>query len=311
MDIFKTPLPFYSLEQAVSILNQDTKYQIFEPESLLLMALNYDLKLHVLFTGNWNVNIEHKEGFDHDDILKTVIKLSSHLSNGGLFELNQMSLKYLYSGDKTKSFEYYFLDCVPIADVFLYSENYIREVIQGFNNLPFPPHTLTDFKFTLQTPFIDSSPVDSRLSCDFELFGNAIDQHEGDLFFPIIGLNNIYITYKELNNILNNNLTVRTNHRLKINDYMNTENSNKFKTIGVSQAKLNAKLAAQTLADYFWKKDTDKKIKIKDMAIQIYAELYNTEHKEQLPNDQISIKDWIVQIADKYPHSRAGGRTKQ
>lgn len=79
---------------------------------------------------------------------------------------------------------------------------------------------------------------------------------------------------------------------------------------GISQAKVNAKLAAQTLADYLWRQDREHKIRIKEMAINVHAELYQTDHANQLPDKAESLESWIKDIASKYPHSRQGGRPK-
>lgn len=45
------------------------------------------------------------------------------------------------------------------------------------------------------------------------------------------------------------------------------------------------------------------------MAITVHAELYQTEHREQLPNHSVSLKDWIKDIAPEY--AREAGRPKE
>lgn len=79
---------------------------------------------------------------------------------------------------------------------------------------------------------------------------------------------------------------------------------------GVSQAKVDAKLAACTLAEYLWQQDTEKKIRIKDMAISVRFELSRTEHANQLPEKAESLEKWIKDIANKYPHAQEPGRPK-
>lgn len=78
---------------------------------------------------------------------------------------------------------------------------------------------------------------------------------------------------------------------------------------GKSQAKERAQLAARTLANYFWNQDKDNKIKIKEMAITVHAELNQTEHHDQLPDQSVSLKDWIKDIAPEY--AREAGRLKR
>ena len=82
-----------------------------------------------------------------------------------------------------------------------------------------------------------------------------------------------------------------------------------LKPRGISPARERAKLAAKTLANYLWSQDRDNKIKIKEMAITVYAELSQTEHRIELPDQAISLKDWIKEVAP--PYSREPGRTKE
>ena len=78
---------------------------------------------------------------------------------------------------------------------------------------------------------------------------------------------------------------------------------------GKSREKANAQLAAQTLANYLWNQDKGNKIKIKEMAIQVHAELNQTEHREQLPDQSVSLKKWIENIAPEY--AREAGSPKE
>ena len=78
---------------------------------------------------------------------------------------------------------------------------------------------------------------------------------------------------------------------------------------GKSKYKEMAQFAAQTLANFLWKEDKDNKIKIKEMSIQVYAALNQTEHREQLPDQPVSLKKWIEDIAPEY--AREAGRPKE
>lgn len=78
---------------------------------------------------------------------------------------------------------------------------------------------------------------------------------------------------------------------------------------GKSKYKEMAQFAAQTLANFLWKQDKENKIKIKEMAIQVYAALNQTEHREQLPDQPVSLKKWIEDIAPEY--AREAGRPKE
>lgn len=80
---------------------------------------------------------------------------------------------------------------------------------------------------------------------------------------------------------------------------------NKYKNTGVSPQKTSAKSSAKTFAQYFWSQDKNKKIKIGQMCEKVYFALYETDHKDQLPDQFISIKPWIKDIAPDYA-SEAG-----
>lgn len=75
---------------------------------------------------------------------------------------------------------------------------------------------------------------------------------------------------------------------------------------GVSAQKLQAKEQAKILARALWNNDKDKKIRIKEMAVMVYLELYNNGYERQLPNNKESLQDWIREIAPDY--ATAGGR---
>lgn len=75
---------------------------------------------------------------------------------------------------------------------------------------------------------------------------------------------------------------------------------------GVSIQKLQAKEQAKILARALWNNDKDKKIRIKEMAVMVYLELYNNGYERQLPNNKESLQDWIREIAPDY--ATAGGR---
>lgn len=78
---------------------------------------------------------------------------------------------------------------------------------------------------------------------------------------------------------------------------------------GKSKSKENAQGAARTLATYFWKNDLQQEIRIKEMCVIVYGELLHTEHKDQLPDQCPSIKEWIKDVAPSY--AREAGRPKE
>lgn len=81
------------------------------------------------------------------------------------------------------------------------------------------------------------------------------------------------------------------------------------KNRGVSQRKINAKLTAKAFAEYFWKQDKVEEIKIGQMCEKVYFALFETEYKDQLPDQFISIKLWIKDVAPSY--ASEAGRNKE
>lgn len=122
----------------------------------------------------------------------------------------------------------------------------------------------------------------------------------------VIHRKDILITHSQLLRILEGTLSIRnTEHRSK-QELIEYQLPRKPK--GRSKEKEHAQLAAKTLASYLWSQDTDNKIKIKEMAITVHAELNQTEHHNQLPDQSVSLKKWIEDIAPE--HAREAGRPK-
>lgn len=116
-----------------------------------------------------------------------------------------------------------------------------------------------------------------------------------------INKNNIFIKNDDALDILNNIFSSYLESKI--------ENiKNEIKPVGVSKEKIEAKRYAKNIADYLWRKDIENKIKIKEMAINVYAELFQTSYKEQLPDKPESLKEWIKDIAPSY--AKESGRPK-
>ena len=134
---------------------------------------------------------------------------------------------------------------------------------------------------------------------------DVIDEAEEYSKF-VINRKDILITHSQLIRILEGTLSVRdTEHHSKqeLPEYKIPS-----KPRGVSVAKKNAKLAAETLADYLWTKDTDKNIKLLEMARIVHSELHKTNHYTQLPSIE-AMKDWLRPIAPG--HAKLAGRPQQ
>lgn len=126
-------------------------------------------------------------------------------------------------------------------------------------------------------------------------------EHASDAFCKI-SINDLLILHKDLmeleNNIINNNPAPQKQTKIEIKP-------RKGKSVGKQTAQEQAKIIAKAL----WNNDKEQKIRIKEMAGIIYSELYDNGFMRDLPNDPISLKDWIKEIAP--PHATIGGRPKK
>ena len=66
---------------------------------------------------------------------------------------------------------------------------------------------------------------------------------------------------------------------------------------------------AKVIASEFWKVDTEKAIRIGEMADKVYRELVGEGFAESLPETTVTIKDWIKAVAPSY--ARSGGRSRK
>ncbi|MCU4389923.1 hypothetical protein KTH73_04170 [Acinetobacter courvalinii] len=141
-----------------------------------------------------------------------------------------------------------------------------------------------NIKFILYNYEVTDTPTSFPI--DINVF---IKQHPNDFVFT-----------------LDRSMLLINEHELNI--YLAKESPKKEIKRGVSRAKMDAKLAACTLAEYLWQQDTEKKIRTDEMTQKIYEHLYLTHHREQLPGEKESLRPWIIDIARKYPHAQEPGR---
>jgi hypothetical protein len=323
------PIPFYTLKQVAQHLNKELKTDSYNVKTLLALALTYDLKLHLYvygweFTCGYIFKIKNNDGMEQQERENLNENISRWLDffveqairYGGLIELDIATIRLLQDKKKISAIygkDFYFSNILGLDGVFLTeSKNYLSSLI----------------KHTIQKKELHNGALDILEKIDGEIeiknlhlffteqsigekdsiipkYSNPEIVDEGLVSYsPVVKRKDVLITYNQFERILNGELS-------KILD----KHSHNFAEIklgnrGVSSEKLNAKIAAQTLADYLWRKDEEKKIRIKDMALNVFVELYKTEHSNQLPEKAESLQPWIKNIADKYPHSTQAGRPK-
>ena len=308
-------LPYYTLEQASSVLNNKLKSDIYNPKSILVLALNYQIDLHVHFYGDWKLdfdchipldltNIKNKSIYSAMIYELEIFLRKSSLWSSFFLRLSVNAIDYLIVNKKGLAVnEATWFDAVLCLKDALKPEieqnslqNYLLREIEH------PPFSSLDESEIRGVSFLAIYPTTSKYE---ETKPKPIKyDDEEDIFYPFLKLNNVFITHAQLEKIINSSLVER-------NVLKNNERKAHLITSaqrGVSKEKQNAKLAAQTLADFLWRNDKDKRIRIKEMAINVRAELFNTNHSSQLPEKAESLEDWIREIAEKYPHSRKGGR---
>lgn len=313
MNDIKNPAPFYTLKEAAKELNRILKVDYYNSKKLLSIALVYDLKLHAYFCGDISVFVDISFYYLNKRELATTIKeiteeiINLEITDGALLELNTHSIEKIYYFGKSNvnnyglenitnfsadaSNQHHFLSYSSLKQKYLkhISEQEVKEInILGI--------------FPVRNTITKENPTRPRKYFTFR------NEDNEEIYHPIITREDIFLTHTQLTRVVDGVLAIReaTTHdpqRETLDPYKNR------KPLGKSRAKEHAQLAARTLANYLWNQDKDNKIKIKEMAITVHAELNQTEHHDQLPDQSVSLKDWIKDIAPEY--AREAGRSKR
>ncbi|QQT94504.1 hypothetical protein [Acinetobacter johnsonii] len=342
MSDIKNPAPFYTLKDAAKELNRFLKVDYYDTKKLLNMALAYNLQLYIFVKG-WKGHATYSEemtpewdeyadvnkygGYtslhsDMDATLEAIInaRLNLFLSEGCLLEVKQELIKNLilkkeFIGDSTFG---YFGNILSIEDSFIENpKNYFVEV---FKQRPSSDLVRELGKCTLVSDVI-ASVVDIRIAwiellhegpslpnsavTPTPVIDSTIEKEGQPTIYQAIHRTDILITHYQLSRIIEGILLLRN---LPVETIETLIEKQDQRPRGKSQAKINAQLAAKTLASYLWKKDVNNSIKIREMSMLVYTELYETEHRDQLPDMPDTLKSWIKEVAPQY--AREAGRTK-
>lgn len=327
---------YCDLDEAVEILSKRLPTHNLTTKKLIKFIAQFNIPVHIYgfgfsITGDFNSLQQYSK--PKDDFLHRVEKdLSTrNTETGSLFQIpNEIITLFQFHNTLPVP---QFNDVIPVATL-----QYANSAIESLRL------TMEDFKdkeekfeiFSLYAYIEANYHYDSGSDELSENFINKIEDLS-EVFInciktkPKFTIGEFYkVDEKEYNTCLNiSHFTVNFNDLILIRKNLNqlesylsgnelfdphfTENisqqqRSKIRRPGVSLQKIHAQLAAKTLATYFWNHDTNNKIKIKEMAIQVYAELNQTEHREQLPNQSVSLKKWIENIAPEY--AREPGRPK-
>lgn len=344
MSNIKNPAPFYTLKDAAKELNRILEVDYYDTKKLLNMVLIYDLQLHIFVRG-WKGNAAYGEemteeweeyadvdkhgGYTdiHSDMNATLdaiidARLSIFLREGCLLEVKRELIKDLTLSKKIIANSSFgcFGNILDIKDCFKKNpKNYFAEafkqppsisllnelrackldsnVIASVVNINIAWIELLGESFIMPYSIVTPTPVTS----------SAIEEEGKPAIYQALHREDLLITHYQLSKIIDGTLVVNNKEQDDLEELM--IESIKQRPQGKSRAKEHAQLAAQTLASYLWNQDKENKIKIGEMCEHVWGELHETEHREQLPDQPISIKGWIKDKAPEY--AREPGRTKE
>lgn len=324
-------LHYYSLEQATNILNYLGGTELWTVDSLISLGANG--KIHIIApTHQFGLLANTHAEYDGDR--KELDVFGSYLIHRDLhyifFKIDSKSLMDFYFINKNKSryltfFDYYIYNpygvffnqvkarCIShtersdfnpekdtIKDRYIANSNiFLKTFLSKLNGLD----KKSDF-FTFSKDIGVSVPLSLTADGSNKILNPHVGGHglSDSIEFPL-SHDKMYITHQELELIKNGNYR-------SLNESDIPKIDTPLQPIGTSQAKVDAKNAARTLANYLWKQDVNQEIKIGEMAKTLKSFLVSTEHKDELPETAKSIEEWIKPIADKFPHSRLAGRPR-
>ncbi|RYL27740.1 hypothetical protein [Acinetobacter piscicola] len=327
---------YYSLEEVADYFNQKYKSSIFSKHSILKQIIAFRIPTHIYCNG-FNVDgfYDFKNLISEDERLKDELYgnknlqqkeseatelmnslLSSYCRYEGVWaEISRVDLIQI---QMAKSIIIYsFPNLVP----FDYSDKAtnIFESLQVMNSL-----ILDNLINSNAYPFFFKKYV--RLINQFMSNKNIVlytNNNELSEVFPkphndLEDKASVFNSF----NICQNDIVILKNNLLILEQYLTGEKTfrpqfsfeskkelKRTTPRGKSIKKEYAQNTAKAFASFFWSEDFNKSIKIKDMALKVFVALKQTEYLEQLPDQPISIKEWIKDIAPEY--SREAGRPKE
>lgn len=316
----KNPIPYYTLKQASKILNAKFKTDVYNSKMILSMSLHYKIDLHVLFFGDWSVSCDchvpialTREENENRLIYQAIISDIEDIVEGSIFDL---ALLRLNNFALTKISTFGKFDINPDNDYrgidgFLRLEHLFQE--DGFNSIS---NILLKYRFNSVSKLSDDEINSIEILAIYPTIKESFDfkpkakpygnEDQGDSY-PHIKIKDLLITHVQLEKIINGDLKSRFISNKELNEESVFHLGSNHRR-GVSVAKKNAKLAAETLANYLWAKDAGKNIKLLEMARIVHAELQITEHKNQLTSIE-AVKEWLRPVAPNY--AKLAGRPQQ
>ncbi|MDC4786620.1 hypothetical protein ACT426_05135 [Acinetobacter baumannii] len=313
---------YYDLKEATEILSKNLTISNLSPKKLIKYIAQFQIPMHIYgfgfsMTGDFDSLTMYSKS--RSSFLTDVeSELSGwNTETGSLFQISDDFVKLFQFHDTLPISE--FQDVIPIATL-QYANNAsdslkltmasFKYYGEGFKVLALYPYISANNynKEELSQGFINGIKIKPRFIAD-EMYDIS------DSFFDIcLNIEKFIVNFDDLL-LLRNNLYHLESYLSGKEEYSpsfveNKKNITRQKNNrGVSQKKINAKLTAKAFAEYFWKQDKNNEIKIRQMCEKVYFSLFETEYKDQLPEQFISIKSWIKDIAPKY--ASEAGRNKE
>ncbi len=201
------------------MLNNKFKTDIYNSESILVLALNYQIDLHILFHGDWTLdfdcyipinstNPEKKLAYSAmvDDI-KIFIQRAS-LFNSVLLKLNSDAINYLVAHKNCLPIDTPWFDSLLCIQDILKSENE-QNSLQNYlsQQIGYPPFSIFDENELKEIAFLAIYPTTLN---DKECKPKSKKYDDDDSFYyPSIKMKNILITHTQLLKIVNDKLIYR------------------------------------------------------------------------------------------------------
>lgn len=292
----------YTLSEACDYLNIKNKTNIFSSERLLNNISKYEIPIYAYLKGDivrgiFRTNVPSNDDKELNHIIITSIMentLSEIFKDGKvLFELHHSAIKSLlldkhidiYDREKNPII---FINMINVPD-----GGEESDILTNINNLIIKPkygyyvtETIILYPTTKKT-----LPHDLNQNSKEQL---VEEQDLIDFTHLIIVHKDLILLERRISSLLGNKLTDCPHKKL---------------TQGISPIKKAAKEKAKELAKEFWEQDINNEIRMKDMAINVFVALKESEYADQLPNHTSSIKSWISDIAP--PYAKKAGRPKK
>lgn len=313
--------PYYTLEQASKELNTIIGHEVYSPEKLLQLSLQYKFNLYSLIKENFFIHIisdiylidNYYITENANNYIKQFQSLSNHLSE---YEIARLGYRKAIDECLNRIMKWFSADNPVLAN--LSNETKVKilksEIFKvDLDDLPISHDTCILLVENCNSPVNHSLPdriiqelykqypeemEQIQITDIFDILIGHIDNcnkdNDNNYIHTYISINNIIITSYDLERILNHKLHNITHDRKQV------------KNTGKSQDKATAQEIAKAHAKYLWNNDHEQKIRTAEMCDKVYKYLIEVGYMQELPSDPIYLKQWIKSVTPE--HAKEKGR---